>query len=76
MQTLAGVPKLFLAAADDPELGSITQQMFLQAPEPRKQEFMAHGNLANLEGADKRNYENQITSFFLSALPVSAKGVN
>ena len=76
MQTLEGVPKLFMAAADDPELGSITQQMFSKAPEPRKEELIAHGNLANLEGADKRNYENQITSFFLSALPVSAKGVN
>ena len=76
MQTLAGVPKLFIAAADDPELASVTQQMFLKAPEPREQEIIAHGNFASLEGVDKRNYENQITSFFLSGLPVTGRAVN
>lgn len=76
IQTLAGVPKLFIAAADDPERASVTQQMFLKAPAPREQEIIAHGNFASLEGGDKRNYENQITSFFLSGLPVTGRAVN
>lgn len=76
LQTLAGVPKLFVAAADDPELAAITQQLFLKAPAPREQEVIAHGNFASLEGGDKRNYENRITSFFLSTLPLTGRTMN
>jgi hypothetical protein len=71
MKALAGVPVLFISAADDPELASITRDMFLKASEPREQQFIAHGNFVNLPDEEKRNYENRVVSFFLARLPVS-----
>jgi pimeloyl-ACP methyl ester carboxylesterase len=74
MDALLGLPKLFIAATDDPKLAAITQEMFLKAPEPREQEIIAHGNYTNLEGEEKRDYENRVVSFFLSRMPVSSPG--
>ena len=71
--TLAGVPTLFIQALDDPELASITRQMFIKAPEPREQAIIAHGNFASLNDEDKRMYENRIVSFFLLKLPATGK---
>jgi predicted alpha/beta-fold hydrolase len=69
---LNGVPILFIQATDDPELGGITRNMFLKAPEPREQEIIAHGNFVNLPDDEKRTYENRVVAFFLSRLPVTA----
>jgi pimeloyl-ACP methyl ester carboxylesterase len=69
MSTLEGVPKLFIQAADDPELGDITRQLYLKAPEPKDQTQIAHGNFANMGDEDKRAYENRVVSFFLLRLP-------
>jgi pimeloyl-ACP methyl ester carboxylesterase len=71
--TLAGVPTLFIQALDDPELATITLQMFIKAPEPREQAIIAHGNFASLNDEDKRMYENRIVSFFLLKLPATGK---
>lgn len=72
LSTLAGVPKLFIQASDDPELANLTQQMFLKAPEPREQVVLPHGNFAGMDDNDKRNYENRVVSFFLLRLPATA----
>jgi len=69
LDTLAGVPKLFIEAADDPELAGATQKMFKNAPEPKEQVTIARGNFVNMEDADKRAYENRVVSFFLLHLP-------
>ena len=68
MSTLEGVPKLFIQAADDPELGDITRQLYLKAPEPKDQAQIGHGNFANMGDEDKRAYENRVVSFFLLRL--------
>ena len=68
---LEGVPKLFIEAADDPELGDITRQMYLKAPDPKDQAQIAHGNFANMTDEDKRAYENRVVSFFLLRLPAT-----
>ncbi len=67
-----GVPILFIEAADDPELSSITREMFLKASDPREQQIIAHGNFVNLPDEEKRTYENLVVSFFLTKLPVTA----
>jgi hypothetical protein len=67
---MAGVPMLFVQAADDPELSSITREMFLKAPEPREQVILPHGNFVNLPDEEKRVYENGVVTFFLTRLPV------
>ena len=70
LKALNGAPVLFIQAADDPELASITRDMFLKAPEPREQAIIAHGNFVNLPDDEKRTYENRVVSFFLTRLPV------
>jgi uncharacterized protein len=71
--TLAGVPKLFIEAADDPELAGITQKMFKSAPEPKEQVTIPHGNFVDMEDADKRAYENRVVSYFLLRLPATGR---
>jgi len=72
LNTLVGVPVLFIQATDDPELGAITRNMFLKASEPREQAIIAHGNFVNLPDEEKRAYENRVVTFFLARLPVTA----
>jgi hypothetical protein len=69
MASLTGVQKLFINAADEPELGDVTRQMYLKAPEPKDQASIAHGNFADMGDEDKRAYENRVVSFFLLRLP-------
>jgi len=45
MDSLAGVQKLFVDAADEPELGDVTRQMYLKAPEPKDQASIGMGIL-------------------------------
>jgi len=66
---LNGVATLFIQSLDDPELAAITRQMYLQAPEPREQAIIAHGNFVSLSDQEKREYENRVVSFFLLRLP-------
>jgi len=73
LNTLAGVPKLFIEAADDPELADITRQMFEKSPEPREQAMIPHGNFVSMDENDKRNYENRVVSFFLLKLPATER---
>jgi pimeloyl-ACP methyl ester carboxylesterase len=71
LKGLNGVPVLFIQAADDPELASISRDMFLKASEPREQQIIAHGNFVNLPEDEKRTYESRIVTFFLTRLPLS-----
>ncbi|HWN74626.1 MAG TPA: alpha/beta fold hydrolase [Candidatus Udaeobacter sp.] len=68
---MAGVPMLFIEAADDPETASISREMFLKAPEPREEAIILHGNFVNLPDDEKREYENRVVTFFLTRLPVT-----
>jgi hypothetical protein len=69
MAPLTGVQKLFIEAADDPELGDVTRQLYLKAPDPKDQATIPHGNFASMDDEDKRAYENRVVSFFLLRLP-------
>lgn len=76
LPALNGVATLFIQAMDDPELGAITKQMFLQAPEPREQAIVPHGNFAGMDDEDKRTYENRVVSFFLVRLPATGNALH
>lgn len=76
LNALAGVPKLFIQAMDDPELAGITRDMFLKAPEPREQVIIPRGNFATMADDDKRAYENRVVSFFLLRLPATIRQVH
>jgi hypothetical protein len=69
---LAGVPKLFIQATDNPALAQITLQLFLKAPEPREQVIVQKSHFAEMMDDEKRSYENQLVRFFLVNLPVTA----
>lgn len=71
LTALAGIPKLFIEPADDPELSELTRQMFLKAPEPRDQAIIPHGNFVAMDDNEKREYENRVVSFFLLRLPAT-----
>lgn len=73
LDSLAGVPKLFIEAADDPELAGITQKMFKNAPEPKEQVTIPRGNFVSMEDQDKRDYENRVVSYFLLRLPAGRR---
>lgn len=73
LAVLAGVPKLFIEAADDSELAAFTRQLFLKSPEPRDQAMIPHGNFVSLDDNEKRTYENRVVSFFLAKLPPAGK---
>ena len=60
LSALAGVPKLFIEASDQPELAELTRDMFVKAPEPREQAMIPHGNFAGMGDEDKRAYENRV----------------
>jgi pimeloyl-ACP methyl ester carboxylesterase len=68
---MAGVPMLFIEAADDPETASITREIFKKAPEPREEATIPHGNFVNLPDDEKREYENRVVTFFLTRLQVT-----
>lgn len=72
MDSLTGVPKLFIAAADDTELASISLKIYQNAPEPKEQVTLLHGNFPNMGDDDKRDYENRVVSYFLLRLPPRA----
>jgi pimeloyl-ACP methyl ester carboxylesterase len=75
LSALAGVPKLFIEAADEPELADLTRQMFLRAPEPREQVVIPHGNFSGMGDEDKRAYENRVVTFFLTHIPATGRPV-
>ena len=69
LNRLAGVPKVFIQAVDEPTLAQSTRELFLKAPEPREQVILPHGNFPSMQDEDKRAYENRVVSFFLLRLP-------
>ena len=71
LNALNKVPILFIQATDDPELASITRDMFLKAPEPREQAIIGRGNFVAMNDDDKRVYENRVVTFFLLRLPAT-----
>ncbi|HET8923081.1 MAG TPA: alpha/beta fold hydrolase [Candidatus Acidoferrum sp.] len=75
LKNLAGVPTLYIQAGDDPELAAITRQIFSQAPEPREQAIIGHGNFVSLNDDEKRTYENRVVSFFLVRLFPTGRAV-
>jgi hypothetical protein len=73
LNNIAGVPTIWIEAADDLELADITRQMFKKAPEPKEQVIIPHGDFSQMADDDKRVYENRIVTFFLLKMPATGK---
>jgi pimeloyl-ACP methyl ester carboxylesterase len=65
LRQMEDVHKLFIEARDQPSLAEITTQLYLAALEPREQAVVARAYAATLGEADKRPYEDMVTTFFL-----------
>lgn len=67
-----GIPKLFIASADQPKLASDTRQLFIEAPDPKQ--FLHEGaRYRDMNDDNRKTYENQIVSFFLQNIPPVAR---
>jgi pimeloyl-ACP methyl ester carboxylesterase len=73
LQRLDGEPKLFIEAADEPELAESTHNLFMLSPEPHEEAMLERGNYAGMLDDDKRSYENRILKFFLATLPPASR---
>src|SRR5579863_5809424 len=61
---LANIPKLFISGRDTPSLASITENLYNAAPQPKTLREFEHSQSAQASGAERKEYENQILSFF------------
>jgi pimeloyl-ACP methyl ester carboxylesterase len=65
---LKSIPKLFIVSADQPYLAAEVFSLYAAAPPP-KQLQRDQSSYALMSDDDRKNYENQIVSFFLQSIP-------
>ncbi len=69
---LGGIPKLFIAGSDSPELMATTEDLYQRAPQPKHMLIQEHTQLIFATESEKREYEDQVLDFFLHNLPQRA----
>jgi hypothetical protein len=69
---LAGIPKLFIVGRDNPPLAAMTEDLYNQAPQPKRLLVMEHSESGFAIEAEKKEYEDQILTFFLENLSLRA----
>jgi esterase/lipase len=69
---LANKPKLFIAGRDMPSLAAATEDLWKDAPEPKRLQPLEHSQPDLTSGFEKKEYENQVLTFFLHNLPLRA----
>lgn len=65
---LKSIPKLFIASGDQPYLANAVLSLYEFSPDPK---VLQRNQLsyADMSDDDRKNYENQIVSFFLQSIP-------
>lgn len=66
------VPKLFISGRDVPPLAAITEDFYNRAGQPKRLLVMDHTQPAFVTGTEKKEYENQILTFYLQNLHLRA----
>ncbi|MGO8788018.1 MAG: alpha/beta hydrolase [Terriglobia bacterium] len=69
---LANIPKLFISGRDNPPLAAMTEAIYKQAPEPKQLLVLEHSASTIAIEAEKKEYENQVLSFYLQNLSLRA----
>lgn len=72
LSKLANIPKLFIAGEDTPSLASITKDLYNAAPNPKQMRILENSRSGDAGATERKEYENQILSFFLQNLPLRA----
>lgn len=71
VQSLEGIPKLFVTGANAPELAALTRELYERAPEPKELVVLPRTNVPSLMDEERRNYENLVVQFFFRHLPLA-----
>lgn len=72
LEKLEGIPKLFISGRDTPSLAAATEELYSQAPQPKRLLVLEHSQTTLASGAEKKEYESQVLNFFLQNLPLRA----
>lgn len=72
LSRLAGRPILFLASEDAPALMRTTEDLYNNAPQPKRLLALPRTQATLVSGPETKEYENQVLSFFLQNLPLRA----
>jgi pimeloyl-ACP methyl ester carboxylesterase len=72
LSKLAGMPKLFISGKDAPLLARATDSLYAEAPQPKRLLVWDHPYTSLASGTMKKEYEDQVLSFFLQNLPLRA----
>jgi hypothetical protein len=69
---LADVPKLFVSGHDNPTLAAMTEQLYTEAPQPKQLLVMEHSGANLAAESEKREFQDQILTFYLKNLSLHA----
>ncbi len=69
---LANMPKLFIKGRDSRLLAAATEDLYAAAPQPKRLLVMDESYTGLASGSVKKEYENQVLTFFLQNLPLRA----
>ena len=69
---LENMPKLFVVGRDLPLLAAATEDLYNLSPQPKRLLVLDHSYTTLDSGTVKREYEDQVLSFFLRNLPLRA----
>lgn len=69
---LEGVPKLFIQGRDSVSLARETEELYNRSPQPKRMLVLEHSYTSLASGAIKKEYEDQVLTFFLQNLPLRA----
>jgi len=72
LSKLENMPKLFISGRDTPPLAEITEELYNLAPQPKRLLVLQHSQAGLASGAEKKEYENQVLTFFLQNLSLRA----
>jgi esterase/lipase len=72
LEKLEGIPKLYISGRELPLLARATERIYEQSPQPKRLLVMEHSLSAVATGAEKKEYEHQVLTFFLHSLPLRA----
>jgi esterase/lipase len=72
LSKLQGMPKLFISGKDSLLLARATESLYGEAPQPKRLLVLDHSYTALASGAVKKEYEDQVLTFFLQNLPLRA----
>jgi pimeloyl-ACP methyl ester carboxylesterase len=72
MRKLEGMPKLYIQGRDSPLLARHTEALHDMSPPPKRLLVLDQSYTSLASGAVKKEYEDQVLSFFLQNLPLRA----